>query len=211
MSKKEVEITEKQKKKIPQYVDVFTKFAMNTQPVDRAKAEAAVRNLYRVAGYGEIEQFHWVGNPIEGCKLAAQFKKETVTQDPNVARTLTVTREEMREQSGAASYGSLEAYWVAYYSFLYHEVDVEKHPLVPALEDVVKECGAFWAFSKHVVMCDRPTLLEMKDGVLEGTPALQYADGFVVYAKDGKVYTSELELKIEEKFGEGKFGGAKEG
>ena len=209
MSKQIDKLTPAQEAKIPAYLDKYMKIGLDTQCSDRAKAEDAVRRLYKQMEYGEIKQFHWLDNPLAGCELAAKFAKmnpaEALLDDaPQRALSVVVTRADLADQASKASYGSFEAYWVAFYDFVQTELPVPAHPLVDICKDIVLECGVFWTFAGHVIITDKPKAIRVKDNKLHSEkdlPAIEYQDGTAIYAKDGKVYSSLMEMKMAEKFG----------
>jgi len=55
--------------KLPAYADAWIDIAGCTEPADRPRAEAALRDLYRRAGEAETPDIVWVPSP--GCGLAA--------------------------------------------------------------------------------------------------------------------------------------------
>lgn len=209
MSKQIDKLTPAQEAKIPAYLDKYMKIGLSTERADRPKAEAAIRALYKQMEYGDIKQFHWLDNPLSGCELAAQFAKmnpaEALLDDaPERAKLLPVTRSELADQASKASYGSFEAYWVAFYDFVQTELPVPAHPLVDICKDIVLDCGVFWTFAGHVVITEKPKAIRVKDNKLhsEGDlPAIEYYDGTAIFAKDGKVFSSLMEMKMAEKFG----------
>lgn len=209
MSKQIDKLTPAQEAKIPAYLDKYMKIGLDTQRSDRSKAEDAVRRLYKQMEYGEIKQFHWLDNPLAGCELAAKFAKmnpaEALLDDaPERALSVVVTRADLANQASKASYGSFEAYWVAFYDFVQTELPVPAHALVDICKDIVLECGVFWTFAGHVIITDKPKAIRVKDNKLHSEkdlPAIEYQDGTAIYAKEGKVYSSLMEMKMAEKFG----------
>ncbi|HAZ43203.1 MAG TPA: hypothetical protein DDW76_38530 [Cyanobacteria bacterium UBA11369] len=64
------------------------------------------------------------------------------------------------------------------------------------LESLVKECGQICAYEKICFVCDRPRILSFDNQQrlhAEGAPAIQFADGFSVYAYHG--------VRLPEKYG----------
>ena len=65
-----------------------------------------------------------------------------------------------------------------------------------ALQSLVKECGWIFPYEKICIVCDRPRVLSFDDEQhlhAEGAPAIQFADGFSVYAYHG--------VELPEKYG----------
>ncbi len=61
---------------------------------------------------------------------------------------------------------------------------------------LVKECGWIFAFEKFCIVCDRPRILSFDNEYrlhAEGSPAIQFADGYSLYAYHG--------VRLPEKYG----------
>lgn len=209
MSKQIDKLTPAQEALIPSYIERYTRIGLSTERCDRAKGEQAVRDLYKEMKYGEIKKFYWFENPFAACELAVQFaKKEALAfGDDEKLKALNFappTRAELADQASKASYGSFEAYWVAFYDFVQSELKADPHPLVNICKDIVANCGIFWTFEGHVIMSEKPKHISVKDNKLhsEGNaPALEYYDGTQVFAKEGKVFSSLMEMVMAEKMG----------
>lgn len=195
MSNKKVieSLTKEQEAQIPVYRERFREIGMSTEATDKSKAEAAIRASY--------EYFHklnnscvanpeivWAGGPIEGAKLAAQYAKG----DENV------TPSEIQAQASQASYGSFEAYWVSTYAFIAEQLPVDKDPLVDIAIDIVKNCGVYWTFEDLVVVTPKPISIVMVDGKLHNTegPAIAYPNGDCLYAFNGEIKSSLMEIAL---------------
>lgn len=190
MSKQIKSLTPEQEAKIPEYLERFRKIGLSTDPTDRPKAEDAIRRSY---AYFKLAnpKIIWAESPFKGAELAAKLalgKEE-------------VTKAEIADQASKASFGSFEACWVCFYSFVANELPVEHDGLINIVEDIIKECGAYWTFDDTVVLTDKPTEIKMKDGVLhsEDGKALSYSDGTGIVAVNGTRYTSLLEASLAAK------------
>lgn len=203
MSKQIDKLTKAQEAKIPEYIEKYMKIGLDTSPIDKPAAEAAVRALYKYMKYSPIKQFHWVEDPFTGCELAAKFAMHPQAYQPEVLATLRPTQEQIADQAAnKASYGSFEAYWVAFYDFVQSELPVDPHELVNICKDIVKSCGIFWTFEEHVIMSPKPAAIRLKDEKLHSEndlPALEYANGAGVFAENGKVYPTLMAMKMAKK------------
>jgi len=59
-----------------------------------------------------------------------------------------------------------------------------------AFQSLVRECGWIFSFDRQIVICDRPRKLSFDDENrlhAEGKPAIQFADGFSIYAHHGVI------------------------
>lgn len=196
MSSKTVinELTPEQEAKIPYYRQKFLEIGLSTAPVNKEKAEEAVRKSYEYlhakdpANCSANPTFMWADGIKAGAKLAAQLAKGSDD----------VTSEEISAQADMASYGSFEAYWVSTYSFIANELPVEKDPLVEIVENIVKECGVYWTFDDVVVMTPKPTKIVMDGEKLSNTegPAIEYPNGEAIYAYKGERKNSLIEVVL---------------
>lgn len=191
-------LTPEQEAKIPEYLAKFKAIGLSTRPTDKAKAEAAVRKAYEYMHKKDGScvanpEFVWAGSPRAGQKLAAQYAKG----DENV------TAEEIQAQASMASYGSFEAYWVSTYSFIANELPVDKDELCAIVEEIVEECGVYWSFEDLVVMTPKPTVINMKDDKLhcEDGPAMSYENGDGIFAINGEIKGSLMEIAIAARLG----------
>lgn len=200
MSKQKVidKLTPEQEAMIPVYVERFKAIGLSTEPTDRPKAEEAVRKSYAYfhklnGSTVEEPQFVWADSPMAGAKLAAQYAKGN----------MNVTREEIQEQASLASYGSFEAYWVSTWAFITEQLPVEKDDLTNIAIDIIKNCGVYWTFEDLVVMTPKPVTIAMKDQKLHSTtgPALAYPNGDAIYAYEGTVKGSLMEVAIANRLG----------
>jgi hypothetical protein len=198
MSKQIDKLTPEQEAKVPYYLDKYLAIGTNTDPCDRAKAEDAVRRSYAYLKLPAITKFIWLDNPFDGAVEAAKLANGTDTP----------TKAQISDQASKASYGSLEAYWVAFYDFIASELPVPHDPLIDIAKDIVLHCGVYWTFEGVVVMTEKPKAIHMitdKDNQkklhnLNG-PALEYRDGRGIFAVNGVAYNSLMEVAMEGKLG----------
>jgi hypothetical protein len=114
------------------------------------------------------------------------------------ARVWAVVWESVRDSVGACGYGQLDATWLSYFDFFRTVCGLtnETAPLVPLMEQAQ---AAGW-FLPHEHVCwvtERPQRLQRdKRGRLHSLsgPALQYPDGWSIYAIDGERVSAD-ELK----------------
>ncbi len=200
MSKQQIidKLTPEQTALIPAYVERFLAIGMSTAATDKNAAEAAIRRSYEY--FHKLNnscvanpQFVWADSPMAGALLAAQYNKG----DTNV------TQAEVQEKAGQAAYGSFEAYWVATWAFIAEQLPVTKDELASIAIEIVDTCGVYWTFEDLVVMTPKPIAIHMKDKKLHNSigPALEYPNGDAVYAIDGVVKSSLMEVAIANRVG----------
>lgn len=186
-------LTPEQEAMIPVYLERYRELSVSCGETDRVAAEKAVRASYvhihnTNQSCAKDPEFVWADGPAAGAKLAAQYAKGD----------LNVTTAEIQAQASMASYGSFEAYWVSTYAFVAEQLPVKKDELVDIAIDIVKHCGVFWTFQDIVVMTPKPVVIEMKNQKLHSTtgPALKYPNGEAIYAFDGEIKGSLMEIAI---------------
>jgi len=186
------ELTPEQQAKIPEYLERFKQIGLSTKPTDRKKAEEAIKRSYAYLKLPEPEIF-WADDPFAGAKMAAQFANGV--EEP--------TGKQIAEQAEHASYGSFNAYWVAFYSFVGNELPVKRDELLDIVEDIVNECGVYWTFEDAVILTPKPTKITMKEDKLHDTEdmALKYESGAGLYVINGELVPSLLEAKLDEVLG----------
>lgn len=185
-------LTKEQEAQIPVYRERFRQIGLSTEPTDKAKAEAAIKRAYGYLSKTGSEvadpEIVWADSPMAGAVLAAQYAKG----DTNV------TNKEIQEQASLASYGSFEAYWVSVYVFIAEQLPVKKDELADIALDIVTHCGVYWTFEDLVVLTPKPTAINMENQKLHNTkgPALQYPNGDCLYALNGEIRNSLMEVVI---------------
>ncbi len=209
MSKKKVieKLTPEQEAKIPYYQDKYTMIGLNTDPCDRVEAEKAFRSVYEHFKLPMFKKVLWVDSPFQGSILAASLAEGKPTEllrqiAPEICgdeplQKLTV--EEIKKQAETASYGSFDAFWTAFYTFINEELPVEKDPLVDIANDLVKNTGVYWLFEDYVVASEKPKTIKLKDGKphCEDGFAIEYRDGSGLFFYNGEIKQNLVELRSE--------------
>ena len=91
-------------------------------------------------------------------------------------------------QIGAAFYSQHEAGWLAWASYFRRVVGLPGTEKVEALARIAANCGWVWFFEGAAIMTDRPRILRRDENNrlhCETGPALEYRDGFAIYAWHG--------------------------
>lgn len=207
MSQDTKKLTSEQRDKIPEYADKYIKIGTSTARADRPKLEKLFHDLYVDKGR-EKPVVLWEDSLTKAAILAAKLKKhpqgETLPVDEILKTLPTVSKDEIIDMSKHASFGSFNAYWVAYYDFAATEVKKVKDPSVEILKTLAEECAAFWAFKRAIVVSEKPTKMLVNDDFeldCKTGKALEFADGTGVYAVNGTIGSSLIELLIQNKFG----------
>jgi hypothetical protein len=166
-----------------QYLEMGLNDGWCSKPADRPAAEAAMLELYKLAGK-PAPKFVWFASPQA------------------VARTIVESGQEYSGLSGVD--GAMDAHWTTFYNFcaqigvVYDKADADQLAVWTTL---VKSTGPVWPFAHYCLMSERPTIakrdaqnrLHCDDG-----PALQYAEDeehhetFTIYAVHGVVVPEKV-------------------
>lgn len=200
-------LTPEQQAKIKEYTEHYYRVGISTEPSNKPKAEAALKAHYAYQGLPE-PMIVWRPSPFSGSVLAAKVANHAQGNDLPVDEVLNtlpnVTDDQVRQMAATASYGSFNAYWVAYYAFISEQVEKNNDPLINIVKDIVEECGVYWTFSRLVIITEKPVSIKMKDDKLhcEDDMALKYSDGTGLYCIDGKTGKSLLEILANQRIEE---------
>lgn len=107
------------------------------------------------------------------------------------------------QQSHSYSYGQYETYWIQFYKFFQNELKIE-FPETAQLgldifETLSKNSGVHFICEECVVVSDRHKSISMENGQLhnEEGPAIEFYDGYKIFAIDGHVVTEQIVLHPE--------------
>jgi hypothetical protein len=204
-------LTPEQEKMLPVYEKRYLEIGLSTEPCDRVKAEEALRESYDYLKLPQPKKIVWVDSPFVGAKLAAALAEGKKTQllmdvapelavDPNCnpwnGPIETLTIDEVRRQGDTASYGSFDAYWVSFYSFIAEQLPVKKDKLIEIVNKIIRDCGVYWTFDEVIIVSEKPKAIHLKDKKLHSLDglALEYRDGSGLYAVNGSIKKSLMEV-----------------
>jgi len=207
MTAKIEQLTPEQGAMIPAVRDEFLRIGLSTDTADFDAAEAAIKDAYAVAGLAAPMIFIRLASPHEGAIGAAILKgtklgKEVRAQvgaqvwdqvrarvwDQVRAQVGDQVRAQVRDRVGAAFYSQHEAGFLSFYSFFANAVGLDSAKRLEARQRLAKSCGWVWFFEGAAIMTDRPMTLRRDEQTrlhCENGPALEYRDGFSVYAWHG--------------------------
>ena len=164
-------LTPEQEAQIPVFYSEYLEIGWSTEPADRPTAESVMREFYKQLEHKEPE-FVWFDSP-----LAAQ---QTIEESTGEKAPLPVID------------GSAEAHWLAFYMFcrtLKEDMyEPDKDRLLLLWDRLARSCGPIYPYENYCLMCERPkTALRDAENLLhcDDGPALEYPDGFAVYAVHG--------------------------
>lgn len=172
------ELNEYQESQLAVYRDKWIQIGLSTEPVDFEKAKAAVCEAYRLAGLAEPTKFYVADSPESAIKLIQEL-------DPSLSR---------REIFNSMSYGNHDASWLSFYEYFRDVCNIEECNRLNGLIELAKHCGWLNMYEDTVVFQHRPCKIKMDDEErvhCEDGPAIEYRDGFGVYAWHGVRIPSE--------------------
>ena len=201
---------------LPEFRKQWLDVGMDTNPADKPMTERAIGDLYEWAGFKRPGHFVWMSSPL-GCQLYLNMLKNFSNTKPESLRGQLLGQllgqlrgqlgGQLRDQLGGPlldqllgqlewfpttnySYGSLEAYWIAWLRFGQHiGVQYTERPLagLEIIERISKSCFWWYPFEGFVVISDRPADIVMRDQRLhnESGPSLLFRDGYTLWSIEG--------------------------
>lgn len=188
-----LELTDEQRAHMAVLREKWTAIGLDTKPIDKRKARAALRRCYKQIGR-ELPPITWVKSPREGVYARARwvaadgdFKRyEEITAEVKAKGQvdLAVSHEHVKEHlAGWADSrvgGNTWAGWHAWAEAMRY-LGVEGIEEVDALNDLAQEVGWFWPYAEFCIVSEKPEVIRMDDRQRlhgEGVPAVRYRDGW---------------------------------
>jgi len=119
--------------------------------------------------------------------------KQHLTQKEIQALKGSVTFEAISEQVKACSFGNMDAMFLAFLD--YGNMAGFKLNDIDGLVLAAKNCGWWWAFNDICIITERPKHISLNNRMLlnqAGAKAIEYPDGWGVYAINGQIVTREV-------------------
>ena len=118
----------------------------------------------------------------------------------NLRDSLRENLQENLKYVSTCLFGSIEAYWVAFYMFpmKYMGIDYGKklNDKILLFDDFIRNCGVIYTFKNICFVCENPIEIN-KSGMnlhADGKPAIRYKDGYEVFCLNGVNVPKELAL-----------------
>ena len=165
-------LTEDQINQLDVYRDNWIGIGMSTAPLEFNKAKDAVCKAYRLAGLKEPTQFDIADSPVHAIKVVQKYA-------PNL---------KPRDIFNEMSYGNHDASWLGFYDYFRNVCNLKVCNKLEGLIDLAKHCGWLNMYEDLVVFQHRPVEINMDDQKRihsDHGPAIQYRDGFAIYAWHG--------------------------
>ena len=172
--------------KIKVYHDKWVKIGLNCDLCDFEKSKDAARRVYADAGLVCPENFYLTDGPIDCAKLCAnlRIKKEGLNIEPDSPKYWDLVYTELNNQI----FGSHEAGWLAYYDFIWKEMNISDCEKLAGLIEIAQHCG-WWAPYDDVVVFQHRHESIFVDSEMrlhnENGPCVTYRDGTKVWSIGG--------------------------
>jgi len=204
-------LTPAQEAKKEEYKKRFQAMAVSTGQTDRAAAEGAINEFYDYLKLAR-PKIVWYQSPMKGIVMAAKaaskeagdLVKNNPNWTPEDVDKIQVTKEDIQNQAYKAFFGSFDAHYFCFYSFIANELPgVKSDNLIGISERICKDLGVHWLFEGFAVLTEKPCEVVLKDTVLHNTegPALRYRDGECGYFINGEYRSSLMDIMLESKLG----------
>lgn len=162
-------LTPEQEKQLPVYKDKYIKLGLSTEPVNKDQAEEICSRIYT-----ELMQL--------------PKPKVMVVDSPKAAWDTVRKNTDEKHFTWPYLCGQFDASIFSFYDYC-HEVlgvqysELEKYKLWASTIHL----GPVWTMDEMAVVSDKPKHIHMLNGVLhkDEAPAVEYKDGFCVYALNG--------------------------
>jgi hypothetical protein len=171
MSKVEA-LTPAQEAQMSVYRDRWIDIGLDTQDLDQEACKNAVIKMYECGGLKAPSEFVFTQGPKEAI---AYLKKRKLIKD-------------VSDYLNNCVFGSHEAGWLSFYSFMKEQVGIKNLEKVAGLVEVAHTCGWVWVSKNVCVLSEKPIAVRFDDQSRlhsETGPAIEYRDGTVVFAWHG--------------------------
>jgi len=159
-------LTKEQQAKFQHYVDKWLAIGLSTEPANPEKAKAAIRKAYECAGIPAPDQ---IFGPFDCPLCSIRAEKDFFgTKETNLL--------------SAQIFGSMDAYWLAFYDFFREECQLDGLEQLDGLFEVSKQCGWWTPYKDVAFFQHRPSHVSFnaqKRLHCETGPAIAYRCGHI--------------------------------
>lgn len=184
------QLTPEQEAKMQDYVDMGIAIGLDTSPIDKEKASAAIDKAYECAGLTPPENKIFAGSPMAGLVISAGILKgsvnlDAIDEEPGNGYIKVMRKELSRDDLHSAlresCYGSQDSGWFMMIQYFKEAVGLEGLEIADGLIEATKECGRFWMFDDVAVISAKPSAIRRDDENRlhsESSLAIEYPDGW---------------------------------
>ena len=172
-------LTDEQKSQMIEHRDNWIAIGLETKPANRSLAEIAVADMYRLGGLPPPARIVWCGSPLS-----------------NVLTWASVWAS-VRDSVGDSVYwgfGQHDANWLAFYDYFLNEHNLDSCKKLIPLMELAKHCNWYLPFKNICIISNKPKKINLVNNRLhaDGQPALEYRDGFAIWALNGVRVSKEI-------------------
>lgn len=220
MTKKIDKLTEEQEAKLPEHAKKWTDIGLSTKKCDRKKAEQNVIESYLIANKEPPKKIMWTKSPKDLIETDAFLKymceneyertKKFFGSDESIDDFKAeyfdkvfpnIEKASLRESLSGVAYGSQDAHWLGFYNYFLEVLDFKECEKLYPIMQLAENCG-WWIPREHVaILSEKPIYLELSNDNKKHSAtraAIEYADGFKIYALHDIVFEEELWKEIVE-------------
>lgn len=202
------ELTEEQKNKMSEYVDKWKKIGLSCEPVDKQLAEKAINLCYEKANLPIPKKIIWFGSPYSMLIKVGILKNiknlglnsnsfdelidslnksiESIIADKSMIKLIS---DSVRSSLSGCVFGSHFSHVSAFYDFFRNELNLkEQTEKILGIIELTKSCGWIYPTKNICFASERHNILNLNDsGMIHSStgPAIQYPDGWKIYAING--------------------------
>lgn len=172
MTNKITSLTPEQTAQLDTYRDKWLAIGLSTEPVNLEKAKEAVILAYQLAGLAAPTRFELADSPIHAISIVKKYSPSLTDEDI----------------FDSMMYGNHDASWLAFYEYFRDVVGIEECKKLDGIIALGKHSGWVNMYDDLVVFHQRPVEIHFDDQKrlhCDHGPAIQYRDGFSVYAWHG--------------------------
>jgi hypothetical protein len=176
----EITLSAEQKAKIPAWFEKWFQVSICTEPADRPRAEAAIKEIYAMRNLG-VPEILWAASPIAAMDMAEGMRVTNAFRGQN------------------------DAYWCGLYLFCEQELgkkyDAERSRALHLWAELAQSCHWWWGFERGVVVCDRPRIVSLDDKRRAHSdigPAIAFRDKMEIHCWHG-IVVPKLVIETPEK------------
>jgi len=203
-------LTKEQENKLTEYRDKWLEIGLSTKPADRQTAEKGILKAYQIAGIKTIPKIVWCDSPLSNCLTSVRFPVKSVMDsvETSVRNSVVDSVRTSMEDSVADSvrtsvtdsvwdtiYGQHDAAWLGYYDYYADVLKLNRQTeKLEGLWMIAKSAGWFVPCDNICWISERHNVCKLKDGKIhsDGSPAIQYPDGFSVWGLNGVRVSREI-------------------
>lgn len=219
MSKKIIEdLTPEQDARLDEFEKKWTARGLDLKPIDRERAEEALRKCYTAQKMKAPTRIEWLASPfamlVRGAEL--EYVQKAIDSGTEVSLAMSNAtalfrsdqtlsgdaQTAIRDLYGSICFGQHDSAWLGFQDFMNEVVGLkEETEELSALWEMAQE-GHWWLpFENICLASERPIEMFLLNGNLhkEGGPAIRYADDFGLFALNGVEVPEWLAVLPKEK------------